>query len=171
MVDYQKPEDEVEAGWNFLNLIQGIEDTLVLILKAHLLLEEIMQIAIERAVKNPSAIRPLNFECSKKIALAEALYGDTIPTWVWSATRQLNRIRNDLAHNVEPKGLDERIDSFCQFVKRESGQSFADAEDKYILNEVLGLIGLEAAMLLGRSDPYLAALDGSYIERRREEGD
>jgi hypothetical protein len=48
--------------------------------------------------------------------LAEALSTEDIDSKVWEAARKLNSLRNQIAHNLEPKGVVDRICSITGIV-------------------------------------------------------
>lgn len=91
-------------------------DATLSILKGHLLLEEYVRELIDRKMKNPEALRESRLEFDQCLSLARALTGDEFPDWIWKALKKLNKLRNDLAHNLEPKGFEDRVKDFISFV-------------------------------------------------------
>ena len=87
-------------------------DISLTILKGHLLVEHaIWQLILARTL-SPEILKEDQFESSQKIALGEAL-GRPEPhsQKLWSIVRQLNKLRNHIAHNLEPPKVDDRVAS------------------------------------------------------------
>ena len=102
-----------------------IEGDLTLkILKGHLLLEEIMREIFIMQLPHPDSLngnKGTSLDCHKVICLTEAItpISHTIP-WVWVATKKLNNIRNDLAHQLSPSGLENKVSDLINYVNKES---------------------------------------------------
>ena len=95
-------------------------DITLQVLKGHLLVEELLREIFLLQLPFPEAIkgsRGTSFECHQIICLVQAmtLHSDKEP-WLWDAAKRLNGIRNDLAHKLEPKALDAKVQSLIQFV-------------------------------------------------------
>jgi hypothetical protein len=105
----------------FKNLPHGKDITLV-VLKGHLLLEEQVRAIVDERLVTPSALLDSRFDCHQAICLAEALCPKDVDPSVWKAAKKLNRIRNDVAHNLSPKGLNDRlmdfIDAYPPWIRR-----------------------------------------------------
>lgn len=64
----------------------------------------------------PEALQTAELECNQIICLAEALTGDALSPAMWAALRKLNKLRNDLAHQLEPKGMTDRLAHITKIV-------------------------------------------------------
>ena len=86
----------------------------LIVLKGHLLIEEQLRIIIEERTKRPEALKldEKEWTFSQKLRLVEALCGEEVSDEVWGCVRLLNKIRNNLAHKLEPHGLEDQIRSF-----------------------------------------------------------
>lgn len=101
---------QIQAFRRFLMLLprgQGIE---LLLLKAHLLIEEQVRQIVKERLKNPSVLDDARIECHQAICIAQAFFPPDFQPWLWDGLKKLNRIRNEIAHNVEPIGLDDRVE-------------------------------------------------------------
>ena len=106
-------------------------DLTLQVLKGHLLVEEIlrelfiMQLPYSRAMKGSGGT---SFTCHQVICLVEAMtiHSQGIP-WIWQAAKRLNNIRNDLAHQLSPKGLEDKVDGLIAFVKKENPELIEEA--------------------------------------------
>jgi hypothetical protein len=53
---------------------------------------------------------------AQKLNLCWALIGKDIKFEIWPFLKELNSIRNKMAHAVEPKGIDKKIELFTNMV-------------------------------------------------------
>src|SRR5690606_28177688 len=68
-----------------------------------------------------SGERGTQLSCQQVICLTEAItpISDKMP-WLWVAIKQINSIRNDLAHQLSPKDLGKKIESLTRYVRENS---------------------------------------------------
>ena len=87
------------------------DDTMLIILKGHLLIEAELIDICARVLKDPDALetgRAVPF--ATRLKLVRALIGkDAMPECIWHALKDVNNIRNDLAHQLEPKDSDKAL--------------------------------------------------------------
>ena len=98
-----------DAFRKFILKLPHTGDPTLVVLKAHLLLEEQLRLLVDERMAKPDALKAAELECNQIICLAEALTGDALDQAMWTALRKLNKLRNDLAHQLEPKGMNDRI--------------------------------------------------------------
>jgi hypothetical protein len=94
--------------------LDGIADGTLLLLKAHLLLEEALNAAVCAKCANPDYIDRADLNFYKLLQVARALY--PVPEddpkrkktteMFWDATEALNTLRNRYAHALEPNKLE-----------------------------------------------------------------
>ena len=113
---FEPHNQHIEAFRRLLQHLPGTNDNKHMLLKGHLLIEEQLKIVCSERVRRPKA---LNFSDPKwtafqVISLAEALCGDDADEKLWNGLRKLNKLRNEVAHNLEPKGLSDKIADFIQ---------------------------------------------------------
>ena len=99
-------------------------DLTLQVLKGHLLVEELLRDIFELLLAHPEAMqgsRGTRLECHQIICLVQAMtkHSSSEP-WFWDAAKRLNGIRNDLAHSLEPKSLDEKVASLITFVTHDN---------------------------------------------------
>lgn len=130
-------DEELEAFERFLELFPHGKGPDLVILKGHLLVEELLRRVVAERVQKPEALRAdkaARFECRQIIALAEALCAPDTEPWIWTAVVKLNELRNKIAHNLEPSGLKDRMEHITSVVREHS--IFADhgygTDDKFI---------------------------------------
>ena len=104
-------------------------DLTLIVLKGHLVLEEELNSAVASRVDHPKHILDAELEFAQLLFVAKALFFRADDSWVWSGIKKLNSIRNVLAHTLEPKNLDEKLQEFVETVEKNIGvdrNSFAE---------------------------------------------
>lgn len=105
----------------FLGAItQRFGDPTFSILKAHLLFEEVLRSYLGRALPNADALSGARLTFAQILALVRALQQPEEDDWQWEALEKLNRLRNQLAHHVEPKERDAKIAELVTFMTTHS---------------------------------------------------
>lgn len=99
-------------------------DQTIQLLKAHLLVEELVREIFELQLSHSKALRGNNgisLSCHQIICLVEAItpQSQACP-WIWIASKKLNNIRNDLAHKLTPHGLEEKVKNLIEYVHENS---------------------------------------------------
>lgn len=94
------------------------DDPTLIVLKGHLLAEEILENLIKAKCKHPEALDHVEIGFFLKAKLAHALIGNThengliLPESVWEMLGALNSLRNELAHSLEPKNWKQKFKNF-----------------------------------------------------------
>jgi hypothetical protein len=88
----------------------------MLILRGHLVVEQFLWRYIEQHVANPAALRGSRISFAMLTNFAEALCPRSGTTGVnlWNQIRDLNRIRNVLAHKLSPTDMQAHIDQLLR---------------------------------------------------------
>ncbi|MDD5427724.1 MAG: hypothetical protein PHI58_00610 [Candidatus Omnitrophica bacterium] len=93
-------------------------DPATLVLKGHLLIEEILETLIRSRCQSPSALDTFEMGFFIKSRIAQALIGDRhpngikLPDTIWSVIDSLNSLRNDLAHSLDSKRISLKVEKF-----------------------------------------------------------
>jgi hypothetical protein len=107
------------ADW--LRLIEHLpnyrESDVLVLLKGHLLIEELLRSYINRKFPNPKAFDHEQFTFAQCLTVCEAATAEATNSWVFEAARKLNRLRNDVAHNLEPQKLSNHLLDFVSWVE------------------------------------------------------
>jgi len=107
--------NHLERLVRFLN--PATEDPTYLVLKAHLLAEEVLYRFIESQAHRPGHLIDARLGFAQLVALCRSFHRFSKEDWwVWAALKKLNSLRNLLAHSLEPKDLQNRIVDFSVFV-------------------------------------------------------
>lgn len=134
------------------------KDPIYLVLKTHLVVEEVLIDFLRRQAPNPKHIDEVRLNFSQLVSLAQAFYRfRDHEWWVWPSLKKLNSLRNLLAHNLEPRDLTDRIADLSVFVAEAIGAtSDSDIAKSYeklattgVHPFVLALVALHMALSTG----------------------
>lgn len=109
----------------FLKLLPRSEDKELVILKAHLLFEEQIRLIVSERVKNPKAISDAKLSFNGICAVAKSFFHKDHDPKLWESINKINSIRNHIAHNLEPKELEKKLEDLAI-----SYTIWADLEDE-----------------------------------------
>lgn len=102
----------------FRKLLPRSHDTtllvLKLVLKGHLLMEELVDELIASLLPNPAALSSTQIKLHDRICLARALLPDGGPALPLDAALTLNILRNKLAHHLEHPQVDQLVATFLR---------------------------------------------------------
>ncbi|EKD7165505.1 hypothetical protein RFA42_004281 [Vibrio vulnificus] len=126
--------EQVELFRRFVSLLPHGKEIDLVILKAHLLIEEQIRLIIVKNLPSPDAIKEANLSCSQAIFLAQALLPDELDQSCWIGAKKLNNIRNKIAHNITNEGLNHQIEDFINAVPANWGQLDSDLQEKFELS-------------------------------------
>ena len=117
----QLPEEELKSMNHFLHHMPSNDsDITLIVIKAHLLIEQIIREFVSERMLNPSALTHAKLNFNQVALLAEALIlPNDEPKRMWSVIRKLNTLRNAFAHNLSPpkaeKIMKEIIDDAAEW--------------------------------------------------------
>lgn len=112
-----------------------------IVLKSHLLIEEQLFNLVCKASVFPKGIEEASLGFYKLTLLAKAIYYEEHTSVIWDAIIKLNAIRNQLAHRLEPKDIENRILDFVNFIHplpKEKTESTKDILAAF--NQAIGFI-------------------------------
>ena len=105
-------------------------DPTFLVLKAHLLCEELLRDFIAKQSKHPTALNEARLTFRQLLKLGQAFAATLEPNdWRWRALTELNRLRNSLAHEFEADSAEVIIQRFISIVIPEVGGDFPKLEE------------------------------------------
>jgi hypothetical protein len=95
--------------WKHISL--GTKDETLIVLKGHLLLEDLMREYCASKVKHEKSLDDAKLSFRNVLHLTKAFQEHQPENWVWAGLSMVNSLRNKLAHNLEPKDYEKkRID-------------------------------------------------------------
>lgn len=113
-------------------------DILLVVLKGHLLIEEQLNKIVEKSFKNPQFIEQCGLRFSQLLKIAMALHYKEDRKWLWEAIGQLNGVRNDFSHNLDPAKVNDKIENLCRLVS--SNMRVAETDSTKRLRQCVGII-------------------------------
>lgn len=81
--------------------LRGVEDETLVVLKAHLLSEEILREFCAVITVRPEILREARLSYKQTMLVAKSFF-DEREDWIWTVLSKLNRMRNLMAHSLEP---------------------------------------------------------------------
>ena len=116
MTNQEVTARQIEAFRRFLTLLPHGKDRRLVVLQAHLLIEEQLRQLVSERARNARAIEEADLDFYQCTCVAQSFFPlDHLP-WLWVGVKKLNKVRNDIAHRLEPKGLQDRMDDFVNSV-------------------------------------------------------
>ena len=85
------------------------DDIMLVVLKGHLLIEDSLVTIIRKFVPHGEFINEARLGFHQKVQIARSLSWDEHQNAMWDLALGLNRVRNDMAHALEPPKVEDRI--------------------------------------------------------------
>lgn len=82
-----------------------------MILRGHLLIEELLDQLIAAHLKYPKAINDARLTFFQKLCIAQGMIGRSNEDFTWIPIKKLNELRNSISHNLPDDRFSERLDS------------------------------------------------------------
>jgi len=167
MEDFQLNE-QYKKFWKHVSL--GKKDETLIVLKGHLLLEDILREFCAAQVKNKDALEQAKLSFMQILHLTKAFHELKIQDWILGGLNNVNTLRNMLAHNLEPERYIKKREEFINHIR----SSMTDAsiyEDLSLAHEHLAVSifflysGLSANLRFKPKGLLVAALSGAYPEK------
>lgn len=113
---YTFSDHEVRAYRRFYELLPRTDDAELLILKIHLLIEEQLRAILDERFPHAEAARRADLTCFQVICIAEGFVAHDAAPKLWDTLKKLNKLRNDIAHKLEPKGMHDQMKNIVRLV-------------------------------------------------------
>lgn len=115
-IDVKTQLDELnkvsDEQWErYRQLLPKSDDVSLVVLKGHLIIEEMLYSIVEEHCANPSPLADARLSFGQLVHIVHALVKLPVSKTCWKAIGLLNSIRNSLVHNLEPKELEKRLHS------------------------------------------------------------
>jgi hypothetical protein len=141
-----------------MSLLDRGDDTLDLVLRGHLHVEQLLLAMIEEWAITPKHITEAKLGFSQKLSLVRALNLHHPNEPIWQALGALNMLRNDFAHRLSSDQRDRKIQTFIDSTLADFPQSETDPD---VPNDVRGeLVGCFAYLMAS-----LEAMKAEYASR------
>ncbi len=124
------------------------KDPTVVILRGHLLIEELLDDIISFYLKEPSAINDARLTFFQKMRLAQGILGKKNDDSTWKVIEALNRLRNQISHRLPDANLIDKMNPILKAIFEDEFDQIP--EDIYSKSKALrkGII-FHCAMLSG----------------------
>ena len=107
-------------------------DKVLVVLKGHLLVEELLREYVDLHVIHKNKLKDARLTFHQCLCLAQAFCNDETKTKLWESVKQLNALRNKLAHKLEPKDIEIKLSEFINLLSAFNAESdFADQEKNF----------------------------------------
>ena len=138
-------EDQEEGFQKFLEHFPANADITLMVLKGHLLAEEEINEILNFFSHNTKELEKTDLTFFQKICLLRALLPSKMHKTFYAA-EMLNRLRNKIAHNLKPKGLEDSIKNFLLSIDKSYKKTMSSEATKTHLGKCLarlhgGLVG------------------------------
>lgn len=110
----------------YLRLVQQSGRLELLILRAHLLAEELMHELIGKKLAAPEHFEYREFSFRQCLSLTKAMYWKEQDQWLWECLALLNAARNHMAHSIlkrEDEKVVKKLDRMDELIGKHSGVS------------------------------------------------
>ncbi|MBL0726082.1 hypothetical protein [Piscinibacter sp. HJYY11] len=113
------------------SITQREADPTYSLLKTHLVFEEVLRDYIQSRLPHPQALDGARLTFAQRLAVARAISTHVSPdNWHWVAIADLNKLRNLLAHNLQPAELRGKIESYTESVIGKLGVSLPEPKQR-----------------------------------------
>jgi len=128
-------------------------DPVLIILKGQLLIERLVRKFILSRLPNPEAFDKAQFSAAHCIAIGESMcLNKKEPEWLWKQVRELNSIRNKLAHNLDYEAVEPRVNTFVSTIANAE-----NLENRTLTSAIARLYGMVKGLCdLSQSDEFRA---------------
>ena len=110
----------------------GTTDQTLVILKGHLLVEELLREYVHGQFSLPEHLSDARLTFQQCLCLAKASDTDQSRDKLWLLVGKLNALRNKLAHNLEPRDIDSALKEFVGIQSDfNPNDLFADKESNF----------------------------------------
>ena len=93
-----------------------VKDPTLVILRGHLLLEELLDEVLKAWLKDPSVLSDTRLTFHQKMKLSKGIISGGRDGFTWKPVDLLNQLRNRISHRLSPHDLELKIDEFLKCV-------------------------------------------------------
>lgn len=124
-----------------------LDDTIVIVLKGHLLIEEMLDSIIKSFVFHSEYIDDAHLRFTQKVQIARSLSIDEHENGMWDIATRLNTLRNDFAHALDSDKRQRKISAVVEAYFREADEAehieLVKSQDEHVI------LALAAAYFVG----------------------
>lgn len=94
------PNNLEELRQRFEEHLRYVDEVVLVVLKGHLIIEEMLDSIISKFVFNPEFLEAANLRFAQKVSVARSISLDEHNNEMWQLAVTLNTLRNELAHSL-----------------------------------------------------------------------
>lgn len=114
--------DLAEIQARYLDELKYVDDVAQIVLKGHLVMEELMTEAIGRFVLHSEFIEQAKLQFHQKLALCRSMSVDEHGNNMWNLIAKINGLRNHLSHSLNDEARNQRLLSLRSIYEQEFGK-------------------------------------------------
>lgn len=140
----------------------------LLILKGHLIIEDLLRQYLDSKLQSPKELNKCRLSFRQLLYLVKSFFKPKTNEWFWEAANDLNKIRNDLSHRLEPNNIESKINDFV--LKVDNCSKFdiksKNDSDKYLkLASAISILYLTISL---KTHEHLSLAEGLKIYSENE---
>ena len=127
----QNTQYNIDDIQELLGCLPETDDVESIILKAHLISEQLLHKLLDVKLTNPKALNNARINVKLLIRFTESLFEENLFTkpCCWGPLYKLNDVRNTIAHQLSPNDLDEQISNMITNYEKAKGWRPAEYTD------------------------------------------
>ena len=112
-----KLEKDTQKYYKYISThLPRVKDPTLIILRGHLLVEELLNEVLKSWLKDPSVLPDTRLTFHQKLKLAQGIILGRKDGFTWKPLELLNQLRNKISHRLNPHDLELKIDEFLKCV-------------------------------------------------------
>lgn len=116
-----------DRGQRLQLLLSTPDDLISLVLRGHLIIEELLFTAVAAHCRDPEHLDSARLRFPQLVSLLRALEKiSSVPSHYWNALLELNALRNCLAHRLEPEDMEARVSRFVSIIANASSSKLPE---------------------------------------------
>ena len=144
--------DPTQIEEKFREHLQYVDDTVMIVLKGHLLIEEALESILTTVVFHPEFLEAASLRFAQKVNVARSLSLDEHQNELWGLVISLNALRNELAHSLKEGKRKKKLAALREIYYRLVADSPEDLRDPDLPDQLV--IYWSVAMILGFLDAF-----------------
>jgi hypothetical protein len=136
------------------------DDLTLIILRAHLLTEELLRRILRKHTIDPSALKETRLTFFQVLRIVQALTAHPSRDSLWQEAENLNHLRNILAHRADPN-IEQLVDAFLTKFPHRRSERDSNSPDR---DRILALRG-QLAQFLGALEFVLQKSPDHLLQR------
>ena len=136
--------EEVRA--KFTDQLQTVDDVAQIVLKGHLVIEEVMTESIQTFLLHKEFVEDARLQFHQKLQLCRAISVSDQNNNMWNLIASINSVRNQLSHSLDPAGRSKRIESLNSTFAKEFPDSVPEKLDPMPKEAAICMLAIGAAI-------------------------